>query len=232
MDSECRGCCAGEVDRVRLAAIDVATGCYGDGCHGVGDESGAGDGVAGAVGDFENVIIGAGGVEDGGRQGDLVVLKVVDDVCGAEESVAEHGCAASGGSNTEDADGLTAVDACYDDQLVELHADGGAGEGEVDAAFSVAEGTIDEGCALLFAILGVDGVEDGRGDGVRKVHQTAARVKEDGDGLALCDVVLFAVGSDVCQGDNELGIHTILGDDWEGVKLALELGRVDTTKQN
>jgi hypothetical protein len=64
------------------------------------------------------------------------------------------------------------------------------------------------------------------------VHQTAARVEQDGDGDVFGDVVLVAVGPHVCQRDDKLGVDALLGNDGKRGQLALELGGVDATEED
>lgn len=121
-------------DRRGSAAVDVAAWSDGNGSNGGCHGRGAGDGVGGAVRDLEDLAVGGADVEVGLRERDLVMLEVVDNICRSEESVAEDGGGVVGGGDSEDADGLTLVDAGNDNEFVESDADGWAGEGEVDAA--------------------------------------------------------------------------------------------------
>jgi hypothetical protein len=121
-------------DRRGCAAVDVTAWSDGNGSNGGCHGRGAGDGVGSAVRDLEDLAVGGADVEVGLRERDLVVLEVVDHVCGAQESVAKDGGRVFCGGDSEDADGFALVDAGDDDEFVESDADGWSGEGEVDAA--------------------------------------------------------------------------------------------------
>lgn len=192
-------------------------------------------GVRDAIGAGRDLLDVVGGrVEDGLGEGDLVVGKVVDDVGGAQEGVAEQGGGAAGRQDAEEADlgAGRARDAADQHELVQRHLDRRAGELEVDGRVGVLQLAVDDRVPARLAVLRADGIVDARGEVIGQVGQAGAGVEERARGGGGGVAAGGAGRTDLRQGDVEGGVVAVRLDDGHGLERAAVLAGVNAAEQD
>lgn len=215
---------------VRLVARGRGCGCRA-GCRrpprlGHGIRSGA---------DLQDVVL--AGVEVGLGQGDLVVSEIVDDVCAAQEGIAQQGLIFDHCEAKRTDVHVGHVGTGLEDHLADVNAHVEGSKVEQEGEVFVLDVALNHSVPVLAQVLGTDGFVDAGCGGGRDVGQGRAAVQHGGDGElrgAVVDrdgvaVLLKVHGRQV---DRELDVHVFDGDDRQGLQAAVVLGGVDSAEQN